>query len=538
MPSLLLELSHSNKRHIEIGESLVIGRASDCGLELADPKVSRWHASIRREPSGCYRLLDLGSTGGTFVEGRRIMDTFLHDGDSIQIGDTRLSFEDAEGRSFTMEDITLEPEAFEAPVPAPGHELFAVASEERFARGGEVSDMETLRRDYEKLRAAFELTRAIGVELELPDLLRRILETVLGLVEADRGAVLLVDPQTRRPYLRMARTRSAVRMKWRLSARTVEEVLTHRTGVLLRDPKASGARSVMCVPLLHRAEVLGVLYLEIEGGEGFSAMDLELITTLAAQSALAIRNALLRKRLDAVAQEERQRLARALAELPEGVVLLEGQGRIALMNPRAEALLSSLTPAKVGDPIESIAGHSFPELVARAGLPLEIEGGKPPRLFALSVTRCSGGGAQGNESILVIRDVTADREADERAAAVDRMTLVGQLAGGIAHDFNNLLTVILAITQLCEGSARGLPIAEDIHEIRRAAEAGSHLTRQLLSFARPDEARPEVLDLNHHISELSTLMRKTVGDTSISGSRCAPTSGGRAWIADNSNRLS
>src|SRR5262245_42754512 len=138
MPFLVMELADSTTRRIEVRDSLIIGRASDCGLELSDPKVSRWHASIRCEPSGRYRLIDLGSTGGTFVEGRKVSETVLEDGDSIRIGDTRLSFEDSEGRSFTVDDITLEPETPEAPAPPPGQEHFAVASEERFPRGGEV----------------------------------------------------------------------------------------------------------------------------------------------------------------------------------------------------------------------------------------------------------------------------------------------------------------------------------------------------------------------------------------------------------------
>ncbi len=73
-------------------EPLVIGRLEDCPITVADPKVSRTHAELRREREG-IRIVDLGSTNGTFVNGHAIHDTFLDDGDRIDIGPATLVFE-------------------------------------------------------------------------------------------------------------------------------------------------------------------------------------------------------------------------------------------------------------------------------------------------------------------------------------------------------------------------------------------------------------------------------------------------------------
>ena len=69
-----------------------IGRSSDCQVVLSDPNVSRRHAEIRHIGEG-YSLIDLGSTNGTEVNGQRVVETALMNGDVISVGQTKLTFE-------------------------------------------------------------------------------------------------------------------------------------------------------------------------------------------------------------------------------------------------------------------------------------------------------------------------------------------------------------------------------------------------------------------------------------------------------------
>ena len=69
-----------------------IGRSSDCSIVLADPNVSRRHAEIRHIGES-YSLIDLGSTNGTEVNGQRVVETALMNGDVISVGQTKLTFE-------------------------------------------------------------------------------------------------------------------------------------------------------------------------------------------------------------------------------------------------------------------------------------------------------------------------------------------------------------------------------------------------------------------------------------------------------------
>lgn len=81
----------SRTSSFDIGERAVIGRDPDCELRLTEPAVSRRHAEIDWTYAG-YRLRDLGSSNGTFVNGAEIDEARLTDGDLIEVGLVQLRF--------------------------------------------------------------------------------------------------------------------------------------------------------------------------------------------------------------------------------------------------------------------------------------------------------------------------------------------------------------------------------------------------------------------------------------------------------------
>jgi signal transduction histidine kinase len=94
------------------------------------------------------------------------------------------------------------------------------------------------------------------------------------------------------------------------------------------------------------------------------------------------------------------------------------------------------------------------------------------------------------------------------------MEAVGRLAGGIAHDFNNLLAAISSYAELL---AEELPAdapseaRDDALEIRRAAERGATLTRQLLAFGRRQQMQPRPIDLHAVVTDLGRLLGRVLG---------------------------
>ncbi|HPB45797.1 MAG: FHA domain-containing protein [Microthrixaceae bacterium] len=75
-------------------EAVSVGRSPDCTVQLGDQNASRRHAEIRPVEGG-YAVVDLASTNGTLVNGRRVAEHILNDGDDITFGQTTIRYERA-----------------------------------------------------------------------------------------------------------------------------------------------------------------------------------------------------------------------------------------------------------------------------------------------------------------------------------------------------------------------------------------------------------------------------------------------------------
>ncbi|HZM03419.1 MAG TPA: response regulator [Candidatus Saccharimonadales bacterium] len=110
-------------------------------------------------------------------------------------------------------------------------------------------------------------------------------------------------------------------------------------------------------------------------------------------------------------------------------------------------------------------------------------------------------------------DVTERLNLEAQLRQSQKMESVGQLAGGIAHDFNNLLTVInghVGLILACEKlTAKG---AESLKEIAEAGKRANALTRQLMTFSRKQEFRPQVVDLNEVVNNFNKMLRRILGE--------------------------
>jgi len=123
-------------------------------------------------------------------------------------------------------------------------------------------------------------------------------------------------------------------------------------------------------------------------------------------------------------------------------------------------------------------------------------------------------------------DMTAQRRLQEELRQSQKMEAVGLLAGGVAHDFNNLLTAILGFAgRVGQGLPPDDPRRADLEEIISSAESAAGLTRQLLTFSRPQSVAPKVMDVGSVVRSLEPMLRRLLGETIDLRCTLAPDSG-------------
>jgi PAS domain S-box-containing protein len=129
----------------------------------------------------------------------------------------------------------------------------------------------------------------------------------------------------------------------------------------------------------------------------------------------------------------------------------------------------------------------------------------------------------------VTRDLTEQRATQEKLlrtqqqlAQSQKMEAVGQLTGGVAHDFNNLLTIIIGNLdtihrRLGQAGPEAVTLAATLKRPIEMAQQGgiraAQLTQRLLAFSRKQALEPRRIDCNRLISDMSELLRRTLGET-------------------------
>ena len=114
--------------------------------------------------------------------------------------------------------------------------------------------------------------------------------------------------------------------------------------------------------------------------------------------------------------------------------------------------------------------------------------------------------------LFYLTDLNEHKNLEMQMAHAQKMQAMGQLAGGVAHDFNNLLTAIIGFSDLLlQKHGMGDPSFADIMQIKHNANRASGLVGQLLAFSRKQPLKPQLIDISDAFSELSALLRRSIG---------------------------
>jgi len=336
---MVIVRSGQGEHEIELLPLTTIGRHPKSTICVNDPMVSKRHAVIRETPEG-WLYEDNNSSNGSFVAGVRVQRHLLQDGDEVVLGKTHLIFREETEQERLARMVNISRAVAESQV----QDRIAIESSEQFLPEEEVADPAALRVDYEKLRLGNELMARIGLERNLTAALEKVTDELLRIFPADRCVVLLTHPATGELIPRFVHP-APEGEQVSVSESVLREVREHKSAILLanastdrRFSEASsiimqGIRSVMCAPLLHNGEFLGVVHMESkQAHHTFTRKDLQLFTGIVRHVALAVANARLLQKIEEEAktraQFERLLSPSVVEQIMSGKVTLEKGGEL------------------------------------------------------------------------------------------------------------------------------------------------------------------------------------------------------------------
>jgi PAS domain S-box-containing protein len=223
------------------------------------------------------------------------------------------------------------------------------------------------------------------------------------------------------------------------------------------------------------------------------------------------------------AAEERIRLATAVDQAAESVIISDKRGTIQYVNPSFERLSGFTKDDIVGRNFSVLKSDTHDEDFYKE-MWQTISSGKAwagqignrmkdgsVRQFETTISPIRDDSGAIVNFVSVNRDVTQEVALEAQLLQAQKMEAVGTLAGGIAHDFNNLLQVIQGYAEvLLRGVSEDPSKYEALQKIHRSAKKGAELTRQLLTFSRKVQSQRRPLNLNQEVEQVKNLLERTI----------------------------
>ena len=310
VPKLILITPEGRRSECPLGaEPCSIGRSRENSLPIAEMRASRRHCRVEAT-GGRFVVVDEGSRNGTLLNGKLVDRAPLAKGDLIEIGQTRIFFEEVNEELLGLQTVQ-----FAAPAAAAAAALV----------------------DEENLLRLQRTARALNSELDPAKLFDLIVDHAIDIAKAERGFLLLsgengsFDFAASRNFAGDSVAGTELEISRSLASRAIAEgapicAVNCAEDERFRDVQSIsilGVRSVLCIPLRDRGVVIGAIYLDNRlARRAFGNEDVRMLEALADHAAVAVRNA----RLFAAAEVTRRELE-------------QSRSRVEALNARLETIV-------------------------------------------------------------------------------------------------------------------------------------------------------------------------------------------------------
>jgi signal transduction histidine kinase len=269
----------------------------------------------------------------------------------------------------------------------------------------------------------------------------------------------------------------------------------------------------VAIPMLSESQLVGFLIVGTKlSGDAYFTDDIELLSTLSNQAAIAVNNAQLYGRVLLV----NEYIENILRTMDSGVVTVDAAGHVAVVNATAESLtrlplvaLRSLSvdtlPAPLASQLRDTLADGQPRLQVEASLPVD-PGHFLPIVCSTAALRDQRGAIHG--ALVVFSDLSKLKALETEKRRAERLAAFGTLVSGIAHEIKNPLVAIKTFAELLPERFQETDFREDfakvvITEIDRIDD----LVARLRGLAIPTPHQTGAIDIREPITDTLALLR-------------------------------
>ena len=515
---LIVEKGPDKGKIFSISQKAIVGRDAEADVDLADFQVSRRHMQIEIKKDKVF-IKDLGSSNGTIINGRLVMESAVDFGEYITVGQTCLSIvkrgqeeDDFCGESTKRVILTTEETSPE--------QMTMIHYQQP-----------KVDQTYEKGRLIklLSLSNKIYAILDLEKIVNVLMDCIFDIFPSTEKVVLfLYDDQGKRvPYAYRVNDEESSQIK--ISQTILDKIHEKKSAILSSNVSGDTEyrfsesiildkiTSFMCAPMYIDEKPVGIFYVHTTKLEGcFSEDDLRFFLVICNQIAMSIYNAKLYSDLSNMAKYN----ASILTSITSGIIVIDNEGIIKTFNRTAEDIFHLDSNAVVGKTISEVQKLKAIEDAIKTTMDNQNSMGRIEISFfdeeedqekiiglGTSILRDHTHSIRG--IIAFFKDLTEIIKLNRLLQRSERLAALGEMAAGVAHEIRNPLNSIRGFAQLFhEGIVTQEKTKESSEIIIKEVDRLNSLVVDLLDFGKEQKITKTKVNFKDLVNDIIAYVKQ------------------------------